>query len=135
MQEFINAGINSKKLGIGIDFYGYVWNGVSKPLQNWTTAPKVTANVPYYTIMDKYYSNATTNWDSGAQASYLSINNSTTKQFISFDNEQSIKAKFKYVHNNGLGGIIIWELGGGYRADQPTGKRDLLLQAVKSDWQ
>jgi hypothetical protein len=27
--------------------------------------------------------------------------------------------------------LIIWELGGGYRANQSAGQRDLLLQSVK----
>jgi chitinase len=30
-----------------------------------------------------------------------------------------------------LGGVMIWELGSGYRASQPSGQRDPLLQAVK----
>jgi hypothetical protein len=35
------------------------------------------------------------------------------------------------VRSKGIGGMIVWDLGAGYRADQPPGRRDLLLQAVK----
>jgi hypothetical protein len=36
-----------------------------------------------------------------------------------------------YARNQGLGGVMIWEIGQGYRATQPSGQRDPLLQAVK----
>jgi hypothetical protein len=42
--------------------------------------------------------------------------------------------KLTYVRQQGLGGVIIWELGGGYRDSQPTGKKDALLQSVKRAW-
>ncbi|HKI46439.1 MAG TPA: glycoside hydrolase family 18 protein [Balneolales bacterium] len=134
VKQFENAGVNASKLGIGIDFYGYVWTGLAQPLQSWITAPIVKDNVPYYTIMKDYYPNAKSHWDSKAKAAYLSIAGLVTKQFISYDNEQSIQSKFDYIRQNGLGGAIIWELGGGYCADQPAGKRDQLLQAVKQAW-
>ena len=40
-------------------------------------------------------------------------------------------AKAAYVRSKGIGGMIIWELGGGYQAGAPEGKRDALLKAVK----
>ena len=40
-------------------------------------------------------------------------------------------AKANYVNTKGIGGIILWELGGGYQASAPAGSRDKLLQAVK----
>jgi GH18 family chitinase len=39
--------------------------------------------------------------------------------------------KVAYAKQKGLGGLMIWELGGGYLANQPAGRRDLLLQSVK----
>ncbi|HKJ30593.1 MAG TPA: glycoside hydrolase family 18 protein [Balneolales bacterium] len=132
VDEFIKGGVKASKLGIGIDFYGYIWTGVTKPLESWTTAPTVKANVPYYTIINDYPA-ATAQWDSKAESAYFSINNSSTKQFVSFDNEQSIKAKVDYVRNKKIGGLIIWELGGGFFANNPAGQKDPLLQAVKQD--
>ncbi|KAF0142156.1 MAG: fibronectin type III domain-containing protein, partial [Stygiobacter sp.] len=131
------------KLGIGIDFYGYVWNGgngtttggVTKPRQTWTSDPWVQGNVPYYTIMQDYYQPQYYNWDDAAKASYLSIDNSgsTNDKFISYDDEKTVQAKFDYARTKGIGGLIIWELGGGYyRANQSAGQKDVLLQAVKN---
>lgn len=141
VKEFLSAGIPASKLGIGIDFYGYVWSGgsgtstrgVTRPNQSWIKAPKVTDNVPFHKIMDEYAPSGSYSWDDEAKAAYLSIDRpgSADDLFISFDDEQSIRAKFEYVEENKLGGVIIWELTGGYRANLPPGQRDLLLQAVK----
>ncbi|HTR81122.1 MAG TPA: glycosyl hydrolase family 18 protein [Bacteroidota bacterium] len=135
------AGIPASKLSIGIDFYGYVWSGgagtttggATQPRQSWTTAPTVTANVPYSTIMDTYYQPQYARFDTAAGVSYLSIDNSgsANDKFISYDDEATIANKFNYVRTKGLGGVIIWEIGGGYRANQPAGQQDKLLQAVK----
>ncbi len=135
------AGVPLAKLGIGIDFYGYVWSGgagtptggATAPNQTWTTAPSVTSNVAYHDIMDTYYQPGYYRWDANAQASYLSIDNagSSSDKFISYDDQATIRAKFAYARNKHIGGLIIWELGGGYRANKPAGQRDSLLQAVK----
>jgi len=141
VNEFIAAGVPASKLGIGIDFYGYVWSGgagtttggATEPRQAWTTAPTVASNVPYYTIMDNYYQSQYYRFDDAAGVSYLSIDNSgsTNDKFISYDDEATIQKKFDYVRSKGIGGAIIWELGGAYRTNQPSGQRDNLLQAVK----
>ncbi|HKI46440.1 MAG TPA: glycosyl hydrolase family 18 protein, partial [Balneolales bacterium] len=141
INSYTAAGVDAKKLGIGIDFYGYVWSGgtgtstggVTAPDQSWQTAPTVTDNVAYHDIMDQYYQSGNVKWDSKADAAYISIDQSgsANDKFISYDNEKSIQAKFQYMRDKGIGGVIIWELGAGYRSNQPAGQRDLLLQAVK----
>ncbi|HTK82646.1 MAG TPA: glycosyl hydrolase family 18 protein, partial [Bacteroidota bacterium] len=135
------AGVPLAKLGIGIDFYGYVWSGgdgtptggATAPAQSWTTAPAVQSNIPYYTIMSDYFQQGYYRWDANARASYLSIDNagSASDKFISYDDEATVAAKIAYARNKQIGGVIIWELGGGYRATMPAGQRDLLLQSVK----
>ncbi len=129
VDQFVAAGIPKGKLGIGADYYGYVWSGVTQPGQTWSSTPDVTANVPYYELMNTYGANPV-QWDSSAQAAYISVTSGSGK-FISLDNERTMFAKAEYVRTKGIGGIIIWELGGGYRATAPAGQRDRLLQAVK----
>lgn len=133
VDEYMGAGIPAEKLGIGIDFYGYVWTGVSRPKEQWEegNAPDVEAEVPYHRIMNQYYQNSYYNWDSVAEAAYLSIETGGRKQFVSYDNERSIRAKYDFIQKRNLGGTIIWELGGGYRQYQADGNRDKLLQEVK----
>lgn len=132
--RFMQAGVAREKIGIGLDFYGYIWHGeVDGPMQEWDTPPEVEDNVAYYEIMDKYFTEDRYNWDETAYAPYLSISSSNPSQrkFISYDDERLMREKVNYIYEKGLGGGIIWELGGGYRADQPAGERDVLLQAIK----
>jgi chitinase len=141
VSSMMSLGVPASKIGIGIDFYGYVWSGgggtttggVTEPGQSWATVPSVQANVTYCSIMDSYYQTKYYRWDSTAQAAFLSIDNpgSSDDKFISYDDETTCQKKIEYVSNKGLGGVIIFELGAGYRANKPTGQRDLLLQAVK----
>lgn len=140
IDSYIAAGVPKTKLGIGTDFLGYYWTGgdgtptggVSAPRQSYTVTPIVRGNVQYYEIMNTYDAYPQL-WDSSAQAAYISIDRpgSANDMFISLDNERTMYAKADYVRSKGIGGIVIFELGAGYRADQPQGQRDFLLQAVK----
>jgi chitinase len=138
VEEFVAAGVPRSKIGIGIDFYGYVWNGgtgtrtggVTAPRQDWKSPPWVKDNVPYYQIMSTHYKPDVYRWDSTAQAAYLSIDmpGSESDRFVSYDDETACRKKMEYVRQQKLGGVIIWELGGGWQpgASQP----DRLLKAV-----
>jgi len=138
---YVGAGVPAGKVGIGIDFYGYVWaggdgtptGGATAPRQAYTTAPTVTGNVSYADIVATYYQASLRHWDADAQAVYLSIDQtgSANDKFISYDDEQTAQAKVAYVRSRGIGGMIIWELSGGYRPSQPAGQRDPLLQALR----
>jgi chitinase len=137
----ISHGVKPSKLGIGIDFYGYVWSGghgtptggVTEPRQSWSVDPWVQDNVPYHVIMETYYARDVARWDSLAEASYLSIDKpgSADDKFISYDNEMTCRKKVEYAARKGLGGVFIWELGGGFWRNSPNGTQDPLLQEVK----
>ena len=125
---YVAAGIPRAKLGIGIAFYGYVWTGADGPVQS---IQGVSLNTyGYNTIMDKYFQPNLYQWDALAHAPYLSIG-SPQKQFVSYDDARLAREKVLYARTQGLGGVIIWELGDGYRDSQPAGRKDVLLQAVK----
>lgn len=140
VSNFLANGVLAGKLGIGISFYGNVWSGgngtstggVTLPRQSWTIAPTAT-EVAYSLIMANYYQPQLYFWDTNSQSAYLSIDRSgfANDKFISYDDQTTCRAKVAYAKQKGLGGLIIWELGGGYRVDQPVGQRDLLLQSVK----
>jgi chitinase len=140
VSNFLANGVAASKLGIGISFYGCVWSGgagtptggATLPRQSWTTAPTVTDSA-YSSIVSNYYQPQRYSWDTNAQSAYLSIDQpgSANDKFISYDDEAACRAKVAYANRKGLGGLIIWELGGGYRADQPPGQRDILLRSIK----
>jgi len=138
---FLAAGIDPAKLAVGMAFYGVVWSGgagfpaggPTLPRQPWTSAPSTTT-VTFDTLMSTYYQPARYHWDTDAQAAYLSIDSPTAgdDRFVSYDDAHSCQAKVSYARNQHLGGVMIWELGTGYRPTQPSGLRDPLLQAVKA---
>lgn len=141
VNSFTNAGVPPQKLGIGIGFYGCKWTGgagtstggATRPAQSYTNDP-TTSSVAFNTIMSTYYQTNRYHWDTNAQSAYLSIDNpgSTNDSFISYDDERSCQVKVSYARNRGLGGVMIWELGEGYRSSEPVGKKDPLLQAIKA---
>lgn len=140
INNFISNGIVTAKLGVGLAFYGDIWaggtgtstGGTALPRQSWTTAPSMTA-IAYFNIMSTYFQSNLYHWDNAAQAAYLSIDSpgSTNDMFISYDDERTCQAKVSYARNRFLGGVMIWELGQGYRPTLPAGQRDPLLQAIK----
>lgn len=138
VKDFIEAGVEKNKLGIGIAFFGYVWSGgegtptdgVTAPGQRWTVAPSAR-EIPYYEIMNNYYRPENYRWDTMAKAAFLSIDNegAVDDKFISYDDETSCKEKIQYAREKGLGGIMIFELGGGWRPEASV--PDGLLKTVK----
>jgi chitinase len=134
LQRYTDAGIPAPKLGIGIAFYGYAWKGIAAPAQPIQGA---TMNyIDYGSIMDQYYSKAVYHWDNTAHAPYLGIpNNDPSKSlFISYDDERLCREKVLYAKSHQLGGVIIFDLGAGFRPNQPSGQQDTLLKAVKKAW-
>ncbi len=140
VKSFLAAGVPASKLGVGVPFYGYIWSGgtgtptggAALPRQNWSTAP---TSVPqaFHHIMTNDYQPARFRWDTNAQVPYLTLDNASASndKFISYDDETSVRAKVRYASSNGLGGVMIWELSQGWRADLPAGQRDPLLKAMK----
>ena len=61
--------------------------------------------------------------DKDAKAPYLF--NPTTLQFITFDDEWSVKNKCEYVIKNNLAGVMFWE----YSSD----KKEYLLKEIDKD--
>jgi chitinase len=63
-------------------------------------------------------------WDEKAKAPYLF--NDSTKVFITYDDERSVKYKCQYVKEHKMGGVMFWE----YSSD-PKG---YLLEAITKEF-
>jgi chitinase len=110
VSDFITAGVPANKLVLGVAFYGRS-SLVLDAAQNGLGMKKgEQMRVGGYTrIKDslinqrgfKYYR------DYNAEAPYLF--NATTKQFISYDDEWSIKVKCRYLVKRRLAGVMFWE--------------------------
>jgi chitinase len=110
VKVFMQAGVPVEKLVVGLAFYGRSWilSGSDKPvLQNKIVSSTRGGGFTYLkdSLVDqrgfKSY------WDKKAKAPYLF--NDSTRQFISYDDERSVKNKIKYVKKHNLGGVMFWE--------------------------
>jgi len=127
--EFLAAGFQPRKLGVGINLYGYLWQGqgvedISSPGKLWKLPPKVV-ELTCGEVVQEFLKNNPTRWDQQAEVPYLSI--PQTNQFLSYENDRGIEAKLRYVQQNGLGGVIIWDIG---RDDQDENAKRQLLGVI-----
>jgi chitinase len=67
-------------------------------------------------------------WDSTAHAPYF--NNASRNLFFTYDEERSVSEKTKFVIDQGLGGIMFWQLGGDRYKD---GLLDAIYEAKKNN--
>jgi chitinase len=141
VSNFLSRGVAARKLGLGLPFYGYIWTGgpgVTLPRQSWPANNPPNVSTPSYaTIINNYYQTNLYHWDAVAQAAYLSITNPTASKdmFISYDDSYACQTKVSYARNQGLGGIMIWELSQDYFPGAPSGQRAPLLLTLKQSLQ
>ena len=127
---YTGAGIPKEKLVIGGAFYGKVYE-LSSSATSFLKQPLKESVDGAYTkvysaIKTEYLSKINSNdksikvvreWDSAAQAPYLCVtkydsnNNVVGKEFITYDDAESLKLKAQYVFDEGLAGMMFWELG------------------------
>ena len=109
ISKFIEAGVPREKIIMGVAFYSRMWTGVPNVDNGHMQMADSTGGYgPGYGELVKEYINKngyTRYWDDDAKAPYL-FNGNT---FISYDDEDSIKAKADYVKENGLCGLMYWE--------------------------
>lgn len=114
VEAYKKAGVPAEKLVIGIAFYGRSWymrsadnRGVNRPVDSLARAGGYTY------IKDSILTRpgVVRYWDEKAQAAYAF--NEQNNQFFTFDDEESVKAKCRYVKEKGLAGVMFWE----YRSD------------------
>jgi chitinase len=118
MRRFLDAGVPAGKLLVGIPFYGRgygnvpsVNDGLFQPGNgnppgwrpgdgDWRTLAQTRLKNPNYAR----------HWESAARVPWLY--DSTSGTWVSYDDPQSVGEKVRYVRERGLGGVVIWELGG-----------------------
>jgi chitinase len=118
MGAFLDARVPRGKLLVGIPFYGHAYgsvedvnhglfqNGTDKPADwkehdgDWNVLAKTRLTDSRYV---KY-------WESSARVPYMY--DSTSGTWVSYDDPRSVAEKVQYVREHGLGGVVIWELGG-----------------------
>lgn len=109
LKLFEKAGCPREKLLMGAAFYSRKWDDLMDVNHGFLQLAKTGGGYgPKFSDLDANYINKNgyvRYWDDEAKAPYL-FNGST---FISYDDEESIELKSKYVLENGYGGIFYWE--------------------------
>ncbi len=110
IQYLKRIGIPANKIVIGAAFYARVWEGVA-PENNGLYQPgkfKMGINFKDFDTKLSQSNGYTHYWDETAHAPYAY--NAKEKLFATFDNKRSIARKTQYVIDEGLDGIMFWEL-------------------------
>jgi len=110
------------KILVGIAFYGIKQEGIDGV----GTGNVRGKSISFRDIYDNYILNkdpSIQKYDEESESAY--IYDETTKTFISYDNERSIKRKCEYVNTIGLAGIMYWQDG--------HDKDDILLNALRDN--
>jgi chitinase len=127
VDDFEAAGVPPSKLVVGIAFYGR-GEGVVDASTNGIGGKMTKIRVHgggYDYLKDSLINKKgfTYYQDKDAGAAYLF--NPTTLEFITFDDEYSVKNKCKYVEKNNLAGVMFWEYA--------TDKKEYLIKEIDKD--
>jgi chitinase len=146
VKQYVAAGIPAAKLTLGLAFFGRQWTGgagtptggVTAPRQKWNAAtpPRMGGEYQYHQILARPDFQTAYRWDDVAKVPYLSVDKpgSAEDQFVPFENPASIREKVRFAAAKGLGGLMVWELRGGYVAGAEAGQRQPLLDALKAEY-
>ena len=109
INNFLNKGIPSEKLVVGIPFYKRIWTEVdsnnTNGLYQITKNSYTLTNLKLDSMLKKH--TLIRYWDEKSKASYYWDN--TEMVFISAENSRSIKYKCDYILQNKLAGAMFWQ--------------------------
>lgn len=128
IKAFIAAGVPTEKLVMGLPFYGRVYNLASDTKKGIGDSILSHDKGWGYTIIRDSLINQNgyiAYRDKKAKAPYLY--NAAKRQFVTYDDEWSVRKKCKYVLSHKMGGVMFWE----YSSDP---KEYLLDQADAMLW-
>jgi chitinase len=124
VSEHLASGIPSRKLVLGVAFYGRSFAGTT-PLNHGLDQPyeRYDTDHSYAELADQFIGRQgfVRYWDDRAKAPYLW--NAASRTFVSYEDPRSIEIKRRYAVRRGLGGMMFWELS--------QDRNDELLNAIK----
>lgn len=111
--HFEQAGVPARKIVLGVPFYGHVWGNVPPAnhglFQPGSPVPGAFARYNDVGVMLRQ--GFTRYWDAASSVPYLY--SAEKKEFVSYEDPESLALKCAYVQRMHLGGIMFWE----YSAD------------------
>jgi chitinase len=108
IHSWLKAGFAKNKIVMGVPFYGYIYKAVDNNNNGLNQTYSGGASISYANIAANYLNTPeyTRYYHAIARVPWL-FNGST---FITYEDEQSMAEKAKYIKDNGLSGAMIWEL-------------------------
>jgi GH18 family chitinase len=118
VRDFLAAGVPPHKLVLGVPFYGRVWaqvQGAGDGLWQTGAKPAERIDTSYGALSALVASDGwVRRFDTWAQVPYLW--NARKRQFVSYEDPQSLAVKARYIREHGLAGAMFWEY-----TEDPTG--------------
>ena len=115
MQGYLALGVPADKLVMGVPFYGRGFanvsphnNGLHQPFNGLPAGTREAGTYDYADLTAHYVTEATRQWHETALVPWFY--DPETRVMISYDDAQSLALKAEYIVDNGMGGIMIWEL-------------------------
>lgn len=110
VHEFERAGVPARKIVLGVPFYGHVWGDVAPTnhglFQPGSPVPNAFAH--YGNIVSTMLNQGYTRyWDAAASVPYLY--SEQKRQFVSYEDPESLALKCAYVRRKGLAGVMFWD--------------------------
>lgn len=113
VRAYLNAGIPAEKIVLGVPFFGRGWSGVGERKnglhQTYASTYGDEGGFLHYLNLSDLLLKAQRHWDEQAQAPWLY--DPVGGIMVSYDDPESLALKAEYIAKNGLGGVMIWELG------------------------
>ena len=100
-------GVPAQKIVLGAAFYGRVYENVSNVNNGLYQGGKFKRGIGH-SIFEEQTDGFEFYWDSVAMAPYAY--DKENKLFFTYDDKKSVRLKSKYVKENGLHGIMFWQL-------------------------
>ncbi len=109
VEEHIEFGVPAKKIVLGVPFYGRMWKGVDPRDKGLFQPGRFEMGLPYHQV-DALSKNSAfaRHWDEKAGAPYLFSPKDST--WITYEDQQSLGLKMKFVREKGLAGAMFWEM-------------------------
>jgi GH18 family chitinase len=118
VQTYLSSGIPPEKLVLGVPFYGKGWagvadsdNGLYQLAQGAAPGTYEAGSFDFKDLQKKYLPAWQAYWSEDAQVPWLY--DPSSQIFISYDDARSLEAKAGYARDQGLAGVMIWEISQG----------------------
>lgn len=108
VNSWLIAGFPKEKLVMGVPFYGYIYKSVPNINLGLYQTYSGGASISYANIAANYLNKPEFKRYFHGEALVPWLFDGST--FISYEDEQSIAAKARYIKEKGLGGAMIWEI-------------------------